>query len=75
MNNELNILANSLEYNTLMLLITQIDIRIEKEKNELIICNEEKNMFKTQGIIIGLKRVRQDLVNFLEVKDSLKNQE
>ena len=32
-------------------------------------------MFKTQGIIIGLKRVRQDLVNFLEVKDSLKSQE
>ena len=32
MNNELNILANSLEYNTLMLLIAQIDIRIEKKK-------------------------------------------
>lgn len=75
MNNELNVLANSLEYNTLMLLIAQIDIRIEKEKNELVICNEEKNMFKIQGIIIGLKRVRQDLVNFLEVKDSLKSQE
>lgn len=67
------IIVNSLDINTLKLIIKELDDKILKLNESFISCEDERKLFVLQGKVISLKEFKTQLVNFINLKNNNSN--